>query len=81
MAHLIKNKKADDVEDGLILEVDLRYPTTLHTAHNSYPRASERLTIEESMLPPLQKKFPKHQRKSTTKLAPNLMDKRNYVVH
>ena len=33
------------------------------------------------MLPPLQNEFPKHQRKSTTKLASNIMDKMNYVVH
>ena len=33
------------------------------------------------MLPPLQNEFPKHQRNSTTKLASNLMDKMNYVVH
>ena len=64
----------DLAEDGFIYEVDLRYPTTLHTPHNSYPLAPERRTIEESMLSPLQNK-------STTKLAPNLMEKRNYVVH
>ena len=64
----------------LLIEVDLRYSTTLHTTHNSYPLAPERLTIEESMISPLQKKVLKHQRKSTTKFAPNLMDKRNYVL-
>ena len=33
------------------------------------------------MLSPLQKKFPKQQQKTCTKLAPNLYDKKNYVVH
>ena len=31
------NDLADDAEDGFIYEVGLRYPTTLHTTHNSYP--------------------------------------------
>ena len=28
------NDLTDDAEDGYIYEVDLRYPTTLHTTHN-----------------------------------------------
>ena len=71
----------DDAEDGYIFEVDLHYPDHLHQRHNDYPLAPERLTIDQSMLSPLQQQFPKHQKKSTTKLTPNLRDKTNYVVH
>ena len=64
-----------------IFQVDLVYPSTIHEAHNDYPLAPERLTIDESMLSPFQQKFPSNQKKTSTKLAPNLYDKKNYVVH
>ena len=77
MAHSeIRRLSINDLAD----EVDPRYPTTLHTIHNSYQLAPERLTIKESMRSPLQKQFPKPQREFTTKLAPHIMAKRNYVV-
>ena len=57
------------------------YPSTIHEVHNDYPLAPERLTIDESMLSPFQQKFPSNQKKTSTKLAPNLYDKKNYVVH
>ena len=49
---------------------------------NAYPLAPECLTIDESMLSPFQtERFPKHQKKPSIKLTPNLYDKENYVVH
>jgi hypothetical protein len=33
---------ADDAEEGLILEVNLDYPSHLHDLHNEYPLASEK---------------------------------------
>ena len=75
------NTLRDDSVEGYIFEVDLQYPQKLHDRHNSYPLAPERLTIDESMLSPLQKNFPKQKLKSTTKLAPNLRNKHDYVTH
>ena len=73
---------SDDAEYGYILEVDLDYPAEIHDAHNDYPLAAEHLTIDPEMLSPLQSKM--HEKKktpSTKKLAPNLMHKKNYIIH
>ena len=59
----------------------MEYPYNLHRRHNDYPLAPERLVIDESMLSPFQLKFPANQKKTSTKLAPNLRDKKNYVLH
>ena len=59
----------------------MEYPSVLHRRHNDYPLAPERLTISESMLSPFQLEFPANQKKTSTKLAPNLRDKKNYVRH
>jgi hypothetical protein len=77
--------KADAGGDtGFILEVDLDYPSHLHQAHNDYPLAPEKIEISSEMLSPycqgLAEKF-SQKLKPVTKLAPNLMHKRNYVVH
>ena len=79
--YIIIKHLADDSEDGYIFEVDLTYPESLHPRHSDYPLAPERLTIDESMLSSIQQKFPAHQKKASTKLTPNLYDKKNYVVH
>ena len=59
----------------------LKYPTLLNYHHNCYPLAPERLTIDKSMFSPLQMKFPDYKKKPTVKLASNLKDKTNCVVH
>ena len=73
----------DDADDGYIFEVDLKYSKELHEAHNDYPMAVERLTIDQSMLSPFQKsRFPPSLIKDgQSKLTPNLRDKERYVVH
>ena len=70
-----------ELETGYIFEVDLKYPRRLHDLHNSYPLAPEGLNIDESMLSPFQsEQFPSHQKKPSTKLAPNLHNKTNYFI-
>ena len=59
----------------------MEYPHRLHHLHSDYPLAPEKLDIEESMLSDFQQQFPDHQKKKSIKLAPNLRDKSNYVVH
>ena len=78
---IIINHLADQSEDGYIFEVDFTYPESLHPQHSDYPLAPERLTIDESVLSSLQQKFPAHQKKASTKLTPNVYDKKNYAVH
>ena len=78
---LVIENLVDDTDDGFIFEVDLKYPRTLHDRHNDYPLAPERLTIDGSMLSPLQQTFPEHKKKPTSRLAPNLRNKTNYVDH
>jgi len=60
------------------------YPSHLHDAHNCYPLAVERVQLTEDMLSPtakaINKKLCRKYTKST-KLVPNLNDKRKYVIH
>ena len=72
---------ADDSETGYILECDLHYPDHLHPSHNDYPMAPEKLKIEHSMLSPHAKSFEKMKWEPCEKLAPNLMDKSQNIVH
>ncbi|MCH2406167.1 MAG: DNA polymerase, partial [Nitrosopumilus sp.] len=68
-----------EAEDGYIYEVDLEYPEELHDLHSDYPLCVEPLEITESMMSPFQQKFPKQP--PQIKLTPNLLNKRNYIVH
>ena len=61
---LVLAQLADNAPDGYIY---------------AYPLAPERLTIDETMLSPLQRTFPKHHQQTTTKLSPNLHAKLNYI--
>ena len=76
---------ADDAEIGYALEVDLWYPDDLHEAHNDYPLAPEHLEITPDMLSPYSKhlleKLGKKPAQNNKKLVPNLMNKKNYIVH
>ena len=67
-----------------ILEIDLRYPESLHDLHNAYPLAPEHLKIDEDMLSPtlrdiLSETGMRHT--TSTKLVSNLKDKEKYVTH
>ena len=67
---------------GQILEVDLEYPEHLHKSHNDYPLAPEKLAVKEEWLSGYQTKLLDNKSMlNVTKLVPNLMDKKKYVVH
>lgn len=67
---------------GYILEVDLHYPPELHSFHNEYPLAPERITVNENMLSPYMKELLKDTKYSTVpKLILNLNEKKRYVLH
>ena len=79
----ITNLKDDD-ETGYAFEVDLQYPKELHDLHNDYPVAPENILIKKEMLSNYNKDMlEKNQLKHVEcgKLVPNLMDKKNYIVH
>ena len=74
----------DDSNTGYIIECDLDYPVELHYAHNDYPLAPQRLRIDDTMLGGQQRQLRVQcgiQRAESTKLCPNLLNKRKYIVH
>ena len=67
---------------GRIFEVDLEYSKHLHKLHNDYPLAPEKISVQEAWLSSyqitlLENKSMLH----CSKLVPNLMNKKKYVVH
>ena len=72
-----------DAEVGYIIECDLEYPSDLHEIHNDYPMAPEHLTVNDRMLSPFAVSLldPGRPWCPTTKLVPNLFDKKKYVAH
>jgi hypothetical protein len=80
----ILNFKGEDSGIGYVLDVDLKYPKELHDKHNAYPLAPERMKVLKSMLSPYNIDVSKANGLKileNEKLVPNLMDKKNYVVH
>ena len=75
------NKKSNI---GYFLEVDLEYPNELHSLHNDYPLAPEKLIVSNDMLSSYCKKIAdKYDIKvgDVKKLIPNLGNKTKYVLH
>jgi len=78
------NSISDDSPTGYILEVDLLYPPSLHSAHSAYPLCPEHVIVQQSMLSPtLEQMYDYVGTKHTpsTKLITNLNDKYYYVTH
>jgi hypothetical protein len=69
---------------GLVLEVDLEYPESLHNLHNGYPLAPEGVEVQDSQLSEYAKVLKdKFGAKSggIKKLITSLNNKEKYVVH
>ena len=78
------NDKVVNLNKGLILEVDLEYPTELHDLHNDYPLGPEKIKVTNEMLSDYCKKIKKKFNISSGlvhKLIPTLNDKQKYVLH
>ena len=76
--------KSDNSLHGYLLEVDLDYPEELHDKHNDFPIEPEKIKVKEEILSLVQLDMKKkHDIKvgGFNKLIPNLVSKKNYVVH
>ena len=76
--------KSDNGLYGYFLEVDLDYPEEFYDSHNVFPMAPAKIKIEDDMLSPYSFEIKKEcdiKSGGITKLVPNLIPKKNYVVH
>ena len=76
-------KYKENGKKGLILEVDLEYPQELHSLHNDYPVAPEKVKVSNGKLSAYCKKIAERYNISiglVNKLIPTLMDKEEYVL-
>ena len=76
--------KSDNSLYGYFLEVDLEYPENLHGSHKDYPMAPEKIKIKDELLSPNCLEIKNNydiKSGDINKLVPNLMPKKNYVVH
>ena len=78
----ILNKK-DNSLHGYFLEVDVDYPENLHSFHKGYSTAPEKMKKDQVLSPYCLEIKKEHDIKTgdINKLTPNLMSKKNYVVH
>ena len=76
--------KSENSLHGYFLEVDLDYSESKHDYHNDYPQAPEKIKTLEKMLSPYSSEIKNEYDIKTgdiNTLVPNLMSKKNYVVH
>ena len=74
----------ENSDKGIILEVDLEYPKELHSLHNDYPCAPEKMIITDDMLSDYARKIKKEHSVSSgkvPKLVTTLLDKEKYITH
>ena len=77
-------KYTENSKKGMILEVDLEYPTELHNSHNDYCVAAEKLCVTTNLLSPYCKQILEKFNITigqVKKLIPTLADKQKYVLH
>ena len=77
-------KYTENSKKGMILEVDLEYPTELHNSHNDYCVAAEKLCVTKNMLSPYCKQILEKFNITigqVKKLIPTLANKQKYVLH
>lgn len=75
----------DDSDVGRILSVDLEYPLELHSEHNQYCLAPEKIPVPKAKLSPYQqdliKQYGIKYSDKTNKLIPHLGPRKDYVIH
>ena len=77
-------KYTEDSKKGLILEVDLVYPSKLHNLHNEYSLSPEKINVSKDMLSPYCEQIRKKYGITigqVKKLISTLADKGKYVLH
>ena len=78
------NEIPEDSDIGYILEVDLYYPECLHSDHNDFPLAPEKIQIDLETLSPYSRNIARNLDINLTKikkLIPNLRNKQKYITH
>jgi hypothetical protein len=75
----IRSYNKEENDRGYILEVDLKYPTSLHDEHADYPLAIEKMKIDKYSVNV--KKYIDGEPPRSTKLVGTLYDKKDYVCH
>lgn len=73
-----------DSKEGYIFEIDLDYPEELHTLHDDYPLAAEKMCVTKEMLSPYCQKVQEQfgiTIGQVEKLFPTLPSKTKYVLH